>query len=686
MTGVKQIPTRELSSPEDLKSEIQFLRNKVRLLEDKLASSMFIIDECGQIVDFNANTLSLLGCSYDELYGSKIFDLFSDKSDLEIQNMLSVFGTGNLSGLICEIQTETSGTVQLEINSGITQDNGRRFYLGVLRRLKDGGSTGEPGRKSDWELDSGILNLNSQDWNCHNQLLNQNPGSMESDDPSEKSRLNFRQWVEVAPVGIFTVEENRVTYANESFARLLGYGNRCELGGMEVGCLLSKKSVRLVEGIFGRNAKTNDRADYYEVEFANKKASTRSGILWPINLEDTGARSTLCFVTDTTHNILLRDGLAKSQKLEAIGSLAAGIAHDFNNVLTAIMGYSQLAFDKAPKGSSLSSYLKHVMDASDRASDLVSHILSFSRETAEGKKPVLVGPILKETMRFLRASVPMTIEFKQDISSDLRPVMGVATQIHQVIMNLCTNATHAMKLNGGTLGVSLSEVVIEKGDLNVETDVTAGDYLKLTVSDTGHGMSPELASRIFDPYFTTKSKDEGTGLGLSIVNGIVRDHGGFIRLKSRENEGTTFEIYLPVCPKSGEPQVFEESLVRHGQGRIMVVDDEPDIVTMLPQMLRNLGYEAVARRRPEEALELFSEDPFKFDLVITDMTMPRMTGLQLSEALHKIRNDIPVILMTGFSDALDEKTVEDFGIDELIYKPVRKTVLAHIILGILNGK
>lgn len=503
---------------------------------------------------------------------------------------------------------------------------------------------------------------------------------------SKGSLCKYRLWVDSAPVGILETRNGKIIYANRSLSEALDYQDLADLRDMELMSFVSEPSLELARSIFSEERKSSLGDDYYDLELVGRNGTKRSVCIWPREIDESGEKSTLCFMIDRTQEKLLGENLIHSQKLEAIGTLAGGIAHDFNNVLTSIMGYTQLAFDKVPKGSSLSSYLKHVMDASDRASELVNHILSFSRETAREKQPLLIGPILKESLRFLRASVPMTIEFRQDIAPNLNPICGVTTQIHQVIMNLCTNAAHSMKNKGGRLSVSLNEVSLSREDISSNETIAPGNFLKLTVSDTGHGISPELSEKIFDPYFTTKKSGEGSGLGLSIVRNIVKDHDGIIKVRSEENVGSTFEVYLPVCADRTDHQDEQEAIIPSGHGRIMVVDDEPDIVTMLPQMLRNLGYDSIAKRSPLEALETFSMNPFDFDLVITDMTMPQMTGLQLCLALKKIRSDIPVILMTGFSDLLDEKKAHEFGVNELIYKPVRKTVLSHIIYDTLDRK
>ncbi len=384
-----------------------------------------------------------------------------------------------------------------------------------------------------------------------------------------------------------------------------------------------------------------------------------------------------------------KDALAKQllqvQKMEAIGTLTGGIAHDFNNILTPIIGYAEMALEEVPLDSIYRGHLKEILNAGDRAKNLVKQILTFSSRAEQEKKPVLLEPIIREALKLLRSSIPTTIKIQESIDPDCRAsILADPTQIHQIIMNLCTNAYHAMREHGGVLAVSLAEVEFDQDDQVRSLDLQPGRYLRLEISDTGPGIEPALQERIFDPYFTTKAKDEGTGLGLSLVHGIVKAHNGHITLYSEMGRGTTFHVYLPeIIPSFFEEDVLEEEIVG-GSERILLVDDEETIVLMQKRILESLGYKVTAFLSSVETLESFKEAPGNFDLVMTDMTMPEMTGAELAVKLLDIRPDIPIILCSGFSDKINKDKAKLLGIRKYIMKPVTKKQLAVTVRNLLD--
>jgi len=374
-----------------------------------------------------------------------------------------------------------------------------------------------------------------------------------------------------------------------------------------------------------------------------------------------------------------------AQKMEALGTLAGGIAHDFNNILFPIIGYTELVMDDTAEGSSMYRNLEQILKAAFRAKDLVSQILAFSRRGETERKPVNIRMIVKEVLKLLRATLPSTIEIQQDTGSMCREVLGDPTQIHQVMMNLCTNAYHAMREKGGILSIRVREAEISRNGSVFLPSVPYGDYVKISVSDTGHGMTEDIREHIFDPYFTTKEPGEGTGLGLSVVHGIVRSHNGHIAVQSRPGRGTTFDILLPVVEKIPEsPRAEDTETVPGGNEKILLVDDEPQIVQMEKQMLERLGYQVTEVSESSAALKLFQNAPDSFDLVITDMTMPGMTGIELSREMMRIRPDIPVILCTGFSELVTREKALEHGIREYIMKPVLKGEMAKNIRRVLE--
>ena len=386
---------------------------------------------------------------------------------------------------------------------------------------------------------------------------------------------------------------------------------------------------------------------------------------------------------DVTDSVRLENQLRQAQKLEAIGTLAGGIAHDFNNMLGAMMGYVELAKYKTADVTILG-YLDQVLKASNRAKDLVSQILTFSRQREKEKRPVAVAPIVQEALKLLRSSVPTTIEIRQHSDTRFDTVLADPVQIHQLIMNLCTNAAYAMRDREGILEVILSHERISGDHPPYDVRLTQESYLKLTVRDTGEGIDPAIREKIFDPFFTTKKPGEGTGLGLSVVYGIVRDHGGAVAMESEPGRGTTFTVLLPLIDIRDENDSQEITTVPKGSGSILLVDDEALIASMERDILTSLGYDVTARFGSLDALSEFRERPERFDLVITDMTMPNMTGADLAREMLKIRPDLPIIMTTGFSERIDEDEAKRIGIREFIMKPVSLPVIAQAVKKIMG--
>ena len=398
------------------------------------------------------------------------------------------------------------------------------------------------------------------------------------------------------------------------------------------------------------------------------------------------------FITDITErkqaeqeNEKLQAQLRHVQKMEAIGTLAGGIAHDFNNLLSPIIGFTELAIEALSDNSEVSSDLKQVLKASGRAKELVKQILSFSHQSDHERKPVQLNLIVNEAMRLMRASIPTTIEVRQDINSNCGYVLADPTQMHQIVINLCTNAYHAMREKGGILYIKLEQVNVDAEQASL-VSINPGTYIKLEVSDTGYGMEPQTLERIFEPYYTTKPEEEGTGLGLSVVHGIVRSHDGGITVNSTPNEGTKFEIFLPRASTAiTELGVDLVEPIPLGNEHILLIDDEEAIIQMETALLENLGYKVTALTSSDEALTTFESHPENFDLTISDMTMPHMTGADLAKRFLSIRPDMPFILCTGFSEMINEEKARELGIQEYIKKPVLRKEMAIVVRRALDN-
>ncbi len=379
--------------------------------------------------------------------------------------------------------------------------------------------------------------------------------------------------------------------------------------------------------------------------------------------------------------------LRQAQKMEAIGLLAGGIAHDFNNILSAILGYGEMALHDAPDETNLRKYVQQVLNAGYRARDLVKQILTFSRQTSREPSPVEIVYIVKETIKMLRAILPSTIAIthKVAISKNSR-IMADPTEIHQIMMNLGANAAHAMREKGGNLDVELTEISFAKGEPLPHPDLTPGDYIKLRVSDTGHGIEEEIAAKIFDPFFTTKPKGEGTGMGLSVTHGIIKNCNGAITVESSPGNGSVFCAYLPKVTLESLGQSKESKDAHAGTGRILFVDDEELLTELGKRMLGQLGYSVTVKTSSLEALETFKSMPDRFDLLITDYTMPSMTGLDLAKEVKKIRPDMPVLICSGHNDSINETTASLFDIEGFLAKPFDKREISRVIQKILGKK
>ena len=382
----------------------------------------------------------------------------------------------------------------------------------------------------------------------------------------------------------------------------------------------------------------------------------------------------------------LQTQLQQSRKMEAVGTLSGGIAHDFNNILAVIPGNAELASDDIPDWNPASKSLKEIQRASIRAKDMIKQLLAFSRKSNEVSKPVNMASVIKESIKMLRSAIPASVEFKQHYSGNSCIIMGNASQISQIMMNLATNSAYAMAKEGGLLEVTLEKIGLLEEKSCFHQVLSPGAYVRLKVRDTGDGMESEILPRIFDPYYTTKEVGKGTGMGLSVVHGIVKSYSGGIWVESQPGEGTVFEIYIPALDKMPEEEKEPDEEIKGGSESILLVDDEASLVNLNHQRLERLGYDVKSTTKPVEALEWFKANPDQFDVIITDMTMPRMTGDRLTSEILAIRPNMRVIICSGYSERMSEKKAETLGMCKYLEKPIDIRNLAAVLREALQEK
>lgn len=492
--------------------------------------------------------------------------------------------------------------------------------------------------------------------------------------------------IENTPLGVIEFNPDfKVVQWNQAAEQIFGYTREEAIGQKTEDIILPKTSLNHVEEVWrdllAKRGGTRSTNQNITKDGKTLTCEWYNTVLVDPRDQVVGVASLVMDISEAEN---LAEQLRQAYKMEAIGTMAGGIAHDFNNILAAMLGFADMALFDIPDTNPAKYKIEQVLMAGNRAKELVQHILSFSRKEAKEKFPTQIHLLIQETLKLLRASIPTTIEIEQNIDPLCCNILADPTQIHQVLMNLCTNAAQSMEESGGTLEVILSEVQLTVEDLKHEPHLSPGRYACLTVKDSGIGIAQENQDKVFDPYFTTKEVGKGSGMGLAVVVGIVKSHDGMITVDSKAGAGTTFNVYLPAIEEQALKTIEDTAPVPTGTEKILVVDDEEIIVDMTKKRLVKLGYQVTTRTRSVDALELFCSAPDFFDLVITDQTMPQLTGEQLAKKLIEVRSDTPIIICTGYSSRIDAEKAKFVGIRAFLAKPIDTRELAKAIRQVLN--
>ncbi len=553
-----------------------------------------------------------------------------------------------------------------------------------------------PGKIKEFnQLGKAMENMVTSLQDTHQQLLTDIAARQQAEKARRESEVHFRTLIETIPDLIWLKDPQGIYLAcNPRFEQFLG-ATQEEIVGKTDYDFFDKELADFFRkhdaaAIANSKPSINEEVITFASDGHQEEIET---IKTPMLASDGSLVGVLGIARNITdrkkaeeEKINLESRLQQAQKMEAIGTLAGGIAHDFNNILGAILGYAEIAREDSQEGSTIGKCLNKVLQAGLRAKELVKQILAFSRLAENQCIPLQPASIVKEAIKMLRPTLPTTIEIKQNISAKTGLVLADPTQLNQILMNLCTNAFHAMEKTGGKLDISLKEINLGPEDLTHEPNIAPGNFIHLSIQDSGPGIPAAIRDKIFDPYFTTKETGKGTGMGLSIVHGIVKSYGGFISLHSEPDQETAFNVFLPVLAKEVRQQIEIADQAPRGNERILFIDDEEILVEIGKEILGRLGYQVTGSTDSLKALNTFLKQPDQFDLVITDQTMPGMTGAELATKMMQVRPDLPIILCTGYSTIISEEQAKAMGIKEFVLKPLAKEDIAILIRKVLDSK
>ncbi len=616
--------------------ELQASQKKYSLLFHKSYDAVIIHDAQGKIIDVNEKALNLFGYSYGKVL------------QLEVRDMLGSDFQENLTYAMKHMKSDV--------------------HLFTEAELKD-----KSGKVFNAEISASLFRLGEQYFfQAVIKDLTLRRAAEKKADLLTTAISHTAESIEI------TDYEGKIVYVNPAYEKQTGY-TLAEVMGKNPSVL---NSGRQDKKFYTELWDTIKKGEVWSGHFSNR---TKAGVLFeedatisPVRDKQGNITHFVAVKRDVTEELLLERQLRQSQKMEAIGTLAGGITHDFNNILTAILGYSELALYNKQDMVKQEGYLREILAGSNRAKELVKQILTFSRQQEYEQAPLILSSVVKEVMKFMESIIPKMIHIVVDMRDNRSMIMGNSTQIHQVIMNLCSNANHAMKEKGGTLTVILEKTKISHDDY-LSREMGEGDFMRLSVSDTGCGMGQDVLEKIFDPYFTTKSRDEGTGLGLSVVHGIVQEHHGIIQVKSELGQGSTFEIYLPVHSQLGAGSDEARQDIVGGTERILFVDDELMVCRLAESMLSELGYNVTVKQDSQAALEMYREDAANYDLLICDKNMPELDGIGLIDGIHDISPRFPVILTSGDIKALSEVDLKAHHIHAICPKPFQLQNFSSLI-------
>lgn len=659
---------------------------------DKIADPVFIYDAITyKFLHCNLSFLKNYGHSKEESLSMTPFDLYKPEEFAQIREIIDKRTEGPPLTFTHLTKDRRQRTVEI-MNEAIYHD-GQPAWMTLVHDITDRITMEEELERYRERLEDMVDKKTMQVLEANKKLTLEIEERKKAESAITESETKFRNIIEKSLDGILLVDEiGTVIEWNRGQENIYGTKSPMVVGKKiwdvqfqhEPKEKKDEKTYEKIKAMWQSFFKTGinpfqNKLQVSKIEKSDGKIRDIQQLYFPI---ETDKGLMMAGTTrDITTELMMEKQFSQSQKMEAMGTLAGGIAHDFNNILAGIDGYTQLAVRRLDKESPVQKYLNQILTASGRATDLVKQILTFSRGEKKEKVPVQMRLIVKEAVKLLSSSLPANIEIVPRIEGDPTYIFADPTQIHQVVMNLCTNAAHAMKKNGGVMEVRLK---IESVEAGMYKELKPGPYLGLSISDTGHGIKPELMDKIFEPFFTTKDAGEGTGMGLAVVHGIVKSHNGNMSLFSKVGVGTTVSILFPVTVDVIHTTQEKEETIPRGEERILLVEDEASLAEAEKILLEELGYKVTIMANGLVALELFHKMPDRFDIIISDFSMPKMTGVELIRHIRKINPHIPVIICTGFSNVVTPAEAKSLGIGDIIMKPINFNYIAKTIRELLR--